>query len=221
MQSSTVETKRDVGSPLRWRKLILLLTTVLLGGGSPCMVVNSIKTASGAAPISGTRSPAYAQSCNPAVVNYILRDEKGKVLTETEIKTVYEQLPKAIGDAHLDSGQVSFAEDERTFYWPESVDWQKGRKQPALEFANAATCTMHLTEVTLTYHGKRMRLIFDINIDRSQPDRRLVVDSLPFQEGTFRLDLNGWLGRQDKKIPGQRWKKVKTHPKENRRRAFR
>jgi hypothetical protein len=133
-----------------------------------------------------------------------------KVLTETEIKTVYEQLPKAIGDARLYSGQVSFAEDERTFYWPESVDWEKGRKLPSLEFINSETCTMQLTEVTLVYHGKKMRLVFDINIARSQPDRRLVVDSLPFQEGTFRLDQTGWLGRRDQIVPSEGWKKVKT-----------
>ena len=80
-------------------------------------------------------------------------------MTETELKTVYERLPKAIGDARLYSGQVSFAEDERTFYWPESIDWQKGRKQPSLEFVNSETCTMQLTEVALVYHGKKMRLV--------------------------------------------------------------
>jgi hypothetical protein len=210
MKSSATETRMYVGTPLRSRRLILLLTTVLLGGGSPCVVVNSVKTASGAATTSATRNPAYAQSCNPAVVNYILRDENGKVLTETEIKTVYEQLPKAIGDARLYSGQVSFAEDERTFYWPESVDWQKGRKQASLEFANSETCTMQLAEVALIYHGKKMRLAFDINIAKSQSDRRLVVDSLPFQEGTFGLDLTGWVGARNQIIPSERWKKVKT-----------
>ena len=173
------------------------------------MVVNSIRTASGAASISVTRTPAYAQSCNPAVVYYILRDEKGKVLTGTEIKTVYEQLPKAIGDARLYAGQVSFAEDERTFYWPETVDWQKGRKQPSLEFVNSETCTMQLTEITLIYHGKKMRLVFDINIAKFQSDRRLVVDSLPFQEGTFGLDLRGRPIARDQIISSERWKRLK------------
>ena len=215
---STVETKMDVGSPRRFRRLVLLLTSVLLGGGSLCVVVNSIRTASGAASISVTRTPAYAQSCNPAVVDYILRDEKGKVLTETEVKTVYERLPKAIGDASLDVGQVSFAADGETFYWPESADWPRGNKQPALEFANAATCTMHLTEVTLIYQGKSMRLIFDLDIGRSQPDRRPVIDSLPFQEGDFRLELNGWSGGRDKLIPSTRWKRIKSTPNEKWRR---
>jgi len=210
MKLPETETRIDVGSSLRSRRLILLLTTVLLGGGSPCMVVTSIKTASGAPSTTATCNPADAQYCSPAVVNYILRDENGKVLTETEIKTVYEQLPKAIGDARLYAGQVSFAEDERTFYWPESVDWQKGRKQPSLEFVNSETCTMQLTEVTLIYHGKKMRLIFDINIAKSRPDHRLVVDSLPFQVGTFGLDLGGRPIARDQIIPSERWKRIKT-----------
>jgi len=214
MKSSAVETRMAVGSPRRSRIFTLLLTTVLLGGGSPCMVVNSVKTASGAGSISVTRTPAYVQSCNPAVVNYMVRDEKGKVLTGTEIKTVHERLPKTIGDASLGAGEVSFAADRKTFYWPESVDWSTGNKLPTLEFANAATCTMHLTEVTLTYHGKRMRLIFDLDIGRAQLDRRPVIDSLPFQDGSFELDLKGWSGDLDKLIPAKRWHKIE--PKRSR-----
>src|SRR5262249_839750 len=151
-----------------------------------------------------------AQSCNPAVVSYLARDEQGAILSETELKSVYERLPKTIGDASLNTSQVSFKADNETYYWPESADWDKGNKQPALEFATAAACTMHLTEVTLAYHQKRMRLIFDISIDRNQDARRIVVDSLPFQEGTFRLDLNGWSQERDKLIASARWKKVKS-----------
>jgi len=154
-------------------------------------------------------NPSRAQSCNPAVVNYIVRDEGGKVLSEAELKSVYEQLPKSIGDAHTDVGKVSFEDDGKTFYWPESVDWEKGKKVPSLQFANAETCTMHLTEATLTYHNKRMRMIFNIDIARKQPDRRPVVDSLPFQEGAFELDLSGWSHDENKVIPAERWKKVK------------
>jgi hypothetical protein len=153
--------------------------------------------------------PSRAQSCNPAVVNYIVRDEGGKVLSVAELKSVYEQLPKSIGDARLDVGEVSFADDGKSFYWPESVDWEKGKKAPSLQFANAETCTMHLTEATLTYHNKRMRLIFNIDIARKQPDRRPVIDSPPFQEGIFELDLSGWSHGEDKVIPAERWKKVK------------
>lgn len=154
-------------------------------------------------------SLTYAQYCNPAVVSYIVRDEKGKVLTETELKSVHEQLPKLIGDAQTHLGDISFADDGKSYYWRDSVDWPKGEKVPSLEFINNGTCTMHLSEAVLTYHNKNMRLIFNIEITREQHDRRPVIDSLPFQEGTFALDLNGWSHDANKVIPPERWKKVK------------
>jgi hypothetical protein len=149
-----------------------------------------------------------AQSCNPAVVDYIIRDEKGQVISEADVKSIVSQLPKQVGNANVADTQVSFATDKQTYYWPESVEWEKGNKLPALSFANAATCTLHLEEVTLTYHNKKMRLIFNIDIERSQKDRRPVVDSLRFQEGTFKLDLTGWTKDEDKLIPATRWKKL-------------
>jgi hypothetical protein len=150
-----------------------------------------------------------AQSCNPAVVSYIVRDENGKALDEAALKSVYEELPKSIGDARVYVGETAFADDGKTFYWPESVDWPKGEKVIGLQFINAETCTMHLTEVTLTYHHKKMRLIFNLEITRAQADRRPVIGSLPFQEGSFALDLTGWSHDRDQMIPPERWKKVK------------
>jgi hypothetical protein len=149
-----------------------------------------------------------AQSCNPAVVDYIVRNEKGTILTDAELKVLAEKLPKAIGDANTDVSEVSFAADGQTYYWPESVESQTGKKVPALEFANAATCTMHLGQVDLSYQGKEMHLIFDLDIARAQADRRPVVDSLPFQAGTFRLDLAEWSHDKDKLIPAKYWKKT-------------
>jgi hypothetical protein len=149
-----------------------------------------------------------AQSCNPAVVSYIVRDESGNVLKEAELKSIYEQLPKSIDDARLFTGEVSFADDGITFFWPESVDWEKGKKVPGLQFINNETCTMRLREVTITYHNKKMRLIFNIDIAGTQPDRRPVIDSLPFQEGAYELDLSDWSHDADKMIPSGRWKKV-------------
>ncbi len=149
------------------------------------------------------------QSCNPAVVDYIIRDETGKVLSEADVNSVASMLPKTIDNATVDPTLVSFASDKVTYYWPESVEWEKGTKVPALGFANAATCTLHLTEVTLTYKNKKMRLIFNVDIARSQQDRRPVVDSLPFQEGAFELDLKDWERESHKLIPATRWKKAK------------
>ena len=150
---------------------------------------------------------ACAQSCNPAAVHYIVRDEKGAVISKTELNAIYEQIPKQIDDGDTSLSEVSFAPDNQTFYWSESVDWEKGTKVPVLLFANASTCTLHFTEVTLQYHEKKMRLLFNIDITRSQDDRRPVIESLPFQNGTFKLDLTGWSHERDKVVPAMRWKR--------------
>jgi hypothetical protein len=148
-----------------------------------------------------------AQSCNPAVVDYIVRDEKGNVLSGEELKTIQQKLPETIGNAGTAVSEVSFTSDGVTYYWPESVDWDKGKKVPSLEFANAGTCTLNLPRVELAYHGMKMTMIFEISIERHQDDRRQVIDSLPFQSGTFSLDLSGWSHSRDKMIPATRWKK--------------
>jgi len=157
-----------------------------------------------------TATSANAQSCNPAAVSYIVRDEQGRVIGGEQLKILQQQLPKTIGNADTLVGEVSLASDRVTFYRQESVDWDKGNKIPALEFANAKTCTLSLPTVDLTYHGKKMHLVFNINIDRHQPDRRPVVDSLPFAEGTFVLDLTSWPRGEDKLIPATLWKQSKT-----------
>jgi len=158
-----------------------------------------------------TSTAAKAQSCNPAVVSYIVRDEKGNVVGGEELKTLQQQLPKTIGNADVAVGEVSIASDGVSFYRPESVDWDKGRKVPALEFANAKTCTLNLPAVDLTYQGKKMRLIFNISIERHQDDRRPVVDSVPFKEGAFTLDLASWPHHEDKLIPATQWKKSQAN----------
>jgi hypothetical protein len=149
-----------------------------------------------------------AQSCNPAVVSYMMRDENGRLLNEAQLNSVRELLPEKVGDAAVLVGDVEFAADGKTFYWPESSDHPKGETLPALEFVNNGTCTMHLAEVTLVYNRKKMRLVFNIEIAFKQQDRRPVVDSLPFQEGTFVLDLSGWSHEPEEKIPSSHWKKA-------------
>jgi hypothetical protein len=206
------KTRIDALSFLRSRKRILLFAALMLVGlnDSPCSVVCHLSVGSVGTAIAASEDPVRAQYCNPAVVDYIVRDENGTVLSETQLKSVAEQLPKVIGDAHVYADQVSFSDDAKTFYWQESIDWQKGNKVPSLEFANSETCTMHLTETMLTYHNKKMRLIFNLSIGRDQPDRRPVIDSLSFQEGTFVLDLSGWSGSTHQMVPAERWKRVGT-----------
>jgi hypothetical protein len=152
--------------------------------------------------------PSFAQSCNPASVFYIVRDERGKVVSTADLASIAAQLPKTIGDATTGANEISVKPDQQTYYWHEDADYEKGSKMPALLFANAATCTMHLGEATVSYHGKTMRLIFNIDIDRTQNDRQQVIDSLRMQNGTFRLDLKGWTRERDKVIPARYWKSV-------------
>lgn len=151
-----------------------------------------------------------AQYCNPAAVRYIVRDEQGAVLSTEELKTIHQKLPEKIENADTVVDEVSFKSDEVSYYRRESVDWDKGKKVPALEFVNAGTCTLNLPKVELEYHGKKMTLIFNINIELRQDNRRLVIDSLPFQEGTFVLDPSGLLLDKDKMIPRSFWKQVKS-----------
>jgi hypothetical protein len=162
--------------------------------------------------LSGLILPAasYAQSCNPAVVSYIVRDETGNVLSSDELKTVAAELPKQIGDATTSVNETSFAPDSRTYYWPESVEWAKGNRLPSLQFSNVGICAMRFSQIILTRKNKKMRLIFDIEILRFQEDRRPVVDSLPFQNGTFRLDLRNWMHDKDKMIPASYWKRIRV-----------
>ena len=152
---------------------------------------------------------SYAQSCNPAVVSYLVRDDKGKIISEEQLTAITKELPEKIGDAGVSTTSVSFKPDKISYYWPEDADDEKGSKVPALLFANAAECTMHLSEATLTFQGKKMRLVFNIDIDRKQRDRRQVIDSLPFQNGTFKIDLTGWDRSDDKLIPATHWKRIK------------
>ena len=156
------------------------------------------------------------QACSPVSVSYIVRDEKGVPLSDEELRTLAAQLPKQMGDATTSASETSFAADARTYYWRESVDWEKGSRTPSLQFSNAGICAMHFGDIVLAYRGKTMRLVFDLDIARYQQDRRPVIDSLPFQNGAFRLDLAGWTHDKDKMIPATRWKKF-TPPRKSRR----
>ena len=154
-----------------------------------------------------TAITAHAQYCNPAAVSYLVRDENGSLVQGSELNGIIEKLPKTIDESAVASDRVSFS-DEQHFYRQESADWDKGRKVEAIGIANASKCTLKLNELTLTYHGKRMHLVFNIDIARGENDRRLVIDSLPFDEGTYKLDLSAFTHERDQLIPALSWKKV-------------
>jgi hypothetical protein len=153
-----------------------------------------------------------AQSCQPAVVSYIIRDESGRVLGKSELNVVYERiskLPTEVGAVYI--GTAFMAKDRKTFYSPYSEERARGEEVPLIAFGHDGPCRLKFSDATLEYHGKKMRLIFDVDIpSEKQPVHDLVIDSLPFQEGTFKLDLSG-LAQQDHRVmAATRWKKVSS-----------
>jgi hypothetical protein len=66
--------------------------------------------------ICGSVSSSLAQSCNPAVVSYLVRDEKGNLLNQKDLQPIYEQLPKSIGDADTFLGEIALADNWQILY---------------------------------------------------------------------------------------------------------
>jgi hypothetical protein len=158
----------------------------------------------------------YAQSCHPAAVNYIVRDERGRVLGESELKPVYERmakLPSEVGSIYV--GTAFLATDGKTFYSPYTEERNSGKEVSVIAFGHSGPCQLKFTDATLEYHGKKMRLIFDVDIpSKEQPVRDMVIDSLPFQQGTFKLDLSGLKQEDYRVMAASRWKRVSAKSEE-------
>jgi hypothetical protein len=147
---------------------------------------------------------AYGQECPPAVLKYIVRDEKGRNFSEAELKAVVKQMPRFAPEV----SSVSLTADGKIL--GEYAEAKEAKTElSALYYADVSSCRLNISRITLQYAGKTMRLIFDLVID----GRSVVVDSRPFQAGTFRLDLKAVAkdGR-GRVIPAKRWKKIKDNP---------
>src|SRR5580765_7808493 len=102
---------------------------------------------------------AHGQSCRPAELNYIVRDDKGNVISESSLKKVFKQVkPPTSG-----IGTVSFAEDGKLVGYSGK---EPKETRPSIFFVDAKTCRMKVGEVALTRGRETMRLIFDLDIDR-------------------------------------------------------
>jgi hypothetical protein len=158
----------------------------------------------------------YAQACHPAAVNYIVRDDRGRVLGESELNVVYERMSKLPGEVGVVYvGTAFMAKDRKTFYSPYSEERKSGEEVPLIAFEHDGPCQLKLADATLEYQGKKMRLIFDVDIpSKEQPVHDLVIDSLPFQEGTFKLDLSGLEQDDHRVMAATRWKRVSGKSKE-------
>lgn len=148
---------------------------------------------------------AYGQSCRPAVLEYIVRDRKGRNLSEAALEAVRKQMAQPAGEVSL----VSLAADGEIISEYSAEAKEAKTRLPALSYVDARSCELDVKEVTLRHAGKTMRLIFNLHINR----RALVIDSLPFQQGTFELEQKG-ISEEDNSrvIPAKRWKKVTGNP---------
>jgi hypothetical protein len=140
-----------------------------------------------------------AQSCRPAELNYIVRDESGNVMSETMLKRVFRQMKPPTSGV----GSVAFADDGKLVGYsgkePKTI-------VPAIFFVDAAACKLKIADIVLTRDSETMRLVFDLDIDR----RAYTIDSVPFRAGTYRLDQREIADiDQNSVVPASRWKKVR------------
>ena len=148
---------------------------------------------------------AHGQSCRPAVLEYTVRDEKGKYLSEAELESVRKRMAQPAGGVST----VSFAGDGEVISEYSAEAKEAKTKSPALYYADAKSCELDVKEVTLRHAGKTMRLIFNLHIYR----RAFVIDSIPFKQGTFELDQKGISEADSSRvIPAKRWKKISDNP---------
>ena len=147
---------------------------------------------------------ADAQSCRPAVLSYIVRDAKGKNLSEAELQAVHKQMRGQPADG-VDA--IALAADGSLVGYSAK---ETKTEFAAITYADAAECKLKIGEFTLGYAGKTMRLIVNLDIDR----RTYVIDSLPFRNGTFKLDQKGLSSEAyyDQIVPAKRWKKISGKP---------
>ena len=139
---------------------------------------------------------ANAQICPGSNLRYVVRDEMGKVIDPTG---VYETKAQSQIDELKDAQKVV-----------------KGATGNSVRVIHAdGMCNFREpVKVTLKLKGKEMNLIFLMPKFGEYESRSFVVDSLPFQPGTFEIDLSAagkanpagdWLGSF---FPATGWKKM-------------
>jgi hypothetical protein len=140
---------------------------------------------------------AEAQICDSAKIDYIIRDTKGHVIDASTLK------PSSFVK---DSGDYYERTVERIFF-SKTNDEKDATPAMGLRYRGSGACKLKLDEVTLSVGGKTMRLIFNLSLDSydDSAHSHRVIDSLPFTEGTFRLEPT-----LERNIPASAWKQVKT-----------
>ena len=149
---------------------------------------------------------ASAQICAGSNLRYVVRNELGKVIDPTG---VYETKAKS-GSPKLFSIEIDELQDAQKIV--KGITGNSARVIHATGMCNFR----EPVRVTLKLKGKEMNLTFLMPRFSEYESRSFVVDSLPFQPGTFEIDLSAvrevnpagdWSGSF---FPARGWKKVKT-----------
>ena len=139
---------------------------------------------------------AYAQYCPGSEMAYVVRDPAGKIINPATLNA-----PDFIEESTI-SFSYAEAEKEREGYWRmgEAVKSARKNKQGNLdketgvfyalrETANGACSFSKPIIFKLTLGAETMNLVFRFAAPKNDSGEVYIVDSLPFQQGTFEIDL--------------------------------
>ncbi len=139
-----------------------------------------------------TAGDVAAQRCIGST-RYAVRDEKGKIIAGENLKSLIVKningIPVRLQPTASEIGLFYYEADFVRAYYQDNVVKEFRRETYAvLESSNPLifgvyrpTICGEVGDLTLEYRGREMRLIFDI----PEHNTRYVIDSLPFQAGTF------------------------------------
>ena len=146
--------------------------------------------------LAGSVIPTFAQYCPGSELAYIVRDEKGKIINPATLDApdFIEESVKTVSYAEI--------EKKRDGYWRlgEAVKTARAKKQGDLDKETGNFNALHITAggacslsktVTfkLTLGSRTMNLIFRFVPPKNDAGEVFIVDSLPFQQGTFEIEL--------------------------------
>ena len=120
-------------------------------------------------------SEARPQSNGPCQIIYLVRDDKGVLLDPAKLESI--AAPKG---EEMTAGTTFIKNADGTL--TKDVKCLKSR----LDIGGKPVA---LSEMTLKYGGQSMRLVFNLRL----VEEKQVIDSLSFQEGTFKLDKGKWV----------------------------
>jgi hypothetical protein len=148
-------------------------------------------------------APAAAQHCWPASVSLLVRDEAGALINPNALDG-YTFTPERPDSSDQQHGLGRRTDDRWMPLAP--------RGTYSLHWWGRGDCRVHLDEVVLRRGGGEMRLRLNLRLDtdRDPGPTEYVIDTPPFQPGTWELALPLPQGRQRgaAQVTADRWRRL-------------